>query len=127
MAKIAEIDQDAWNEWVAGRPPVVQEMCAKLPPDRLYLLTPTGVICSALVRLIRVRHHVGHPALKHRGANRINELVNVCRPREQCSERLILARQITFSQVVGVNAEDLPVESDGVVFPGHGDGNGAVF
>ena len=42
MAKIAEIDQDAWNEWVAGRPPVVQEMCAKLPPDRLYLLTPTG-------------------------------------------------------------------------------------
>lgn len=42
MAKITELDREAWNEWVASRPPVIQEMCAKLPPDRLYRLSPTG-------------------------------------------------------------------------------------
>ena len=43
MAKIKEIvDQAAWDAWVASRPPVVQELCALLPPDRLYLLKTSG-------------------------------------------------------------------------------------
>ena len=27
-----------WDEWVATRPPVVQDLCARFPPNRLYLL-----------------------------------------------------------------------------------------
>ena len=43
MAKIAElIDQAGWEEWVSTRPPIVQELCRKYPPDRLYLLNPSG-------------------------------------------------------------------------------------
>lgn len=42
MAKVREMDQAAFEEWVADRPPVVQEMCKKLPPDRLYRMTSTG-------------------------------------------------------------------------------------
>ena len=43
MAKIKElIDKASWAEWVASRPPVVQVMCALLPPDRLYLLKTSG-------------------------------------------------------------------------------------
>lgn len=43
MAKWREIaDQSAWDAWVASRPPVVQELCALLPPDRLYLLKSSG-------------------------------------------------------------------------------------
>ena len=43
MAKIAELtDPDAWEEWVSTRPPVVQDLCRRYPPDRLYLLKPTG-------------------------------------------------------------------------------------
>lgn len=42
MAKCKEMDQTAWNEWVRTRPPVIQEMCALLPPDRLYLLKTSG-------------------------------------------------------------------------------------
>jgi hypothetical protein len=34
--KIAELDEAGWNEWVATRPPIIQEMCRRLPPDRLY-------------------------------------------------------------------------------------------
>jgi hypothetical protein len=38
MAKIQELDQAAWDEWVATRPACVQALCKRLPPDRLYLL-----------------------------------------------------------------------------------------
>lgn len=27
-----------WDEWVASRPPAIQELCRRFPPDRLYLL-----------------------------------------------------------------------------------------
>lgn len=42
MAKVAELNQESWDEWVATRPPVVQELCRRLPPDRLYRMRPTG-------------------------------------------------------------------------------------
>ena len=43
MAKIKNIvDQESWDAWVESRPPIVQEMCAMLPPDRLYLLKTSG-------------------------------------------------------------------------------------
>ena len=43
MAKIAELtDPAVWEEWVSTRPPVVQDLCRRYPPDRLYLLTPPG-------------------------------------------------------------------------------------
>ncbi len=38
MVKILETDQEAWHEWVNERPEVIQELCAKFPPDRLYML-----------------------------------------------------------------------------------------
>jgi hypothetical protein len=42
MAKIAELDTDGWEEWISTRPPVVQELCRRLPPDRLYRMKPHG-------------------------------------------------------------------------------------
>lgn len=42
MAKIREIDQAAWREWVAGRPPAVRALCERLPGDRLYRMKSTG-------------------------------------------------------------------------------------
>lgn len=43
MTKYTEIaDQAAWDEWVQSRPPVVQELIALLPPDRLYRLKSSG-------------------------------------------------------------------------------------
>jgi hypothetical protein len=42
MSKIIEIDQAAWKEWVGTRPPIVQELCERLPPDRIYLLKSSG-------------------------------------------------------------------------------------
>lgn len=42
MAAYAELNQAAWDEWVSNRPPVIQELCAKLPPDRLYRMKSTG-------------------------------------------------------------------------------------
>ena len=43
MAKIAELaDPAAWEEWVSSRPPVVQELCRRYPPDRLYSMKPHG-------------------------------------------------------------------------------------
>lgn len=38
MSKIAELDLAAFDAWVATRPPVIQELCKRLPPDRLYRL-----------------------------------------------------------------------------------------
>lgn len=36
-------EQEAeWAEWVSTRPAVIQEMCALLLPNRLYLLKTTG-------------------------------------------------------------------------------------
>lgn len=42
MAIVNELDQIAWNEWVESRPPEVQALCRKLPPDRLYKMTSSG-------------------------------------------------------------------------------------
>ena len=43
MAKIKKIaDEESWAAWVASRPPIIQELCALLPPDRLYLLKTSG-------------------------------------------------------------------------------------
>jgi hypothetical protein len=42
MAKIRDIDQVAFDAWVATRPPVIQRLCKRLPPDRLYLIKSTG-------------------------------------------------------------------------------------
>jgi len=36
-------EQDASHvEWLAGRPPVIQALAARVPPDRLYRLESTG-------------------------------------------------------------------------------------
>ena len=40
MAKVKELNQESWDEWVATRPPVVQWLCRRLPPDRLYRMKP---------------------------------------------------------------------------------------
>lgn len=43
MAKIAElIDPAGWDTWVSSRPPVVQDLCRRFPPDRLYAMKPGG-------------------------------------------------------------------------------------
>jgi hypothetical protein len=42
MAKIAELDPAFWTDWVATRPPEIQEMCKRWPPDRLYRMRDTG-------------------------------------------------------------------------------------
>lgn len=42
MAIVREMDEKGWNSWVATRPATVQEMCRKLPPDRLYRMNSTG-------------------------------------------------------------------------------------
>jgi len=36
MAILGELNVTAWDEWVATRPELVQEMCRRLPPNRLY-------------------------------------------------------------------------------------------
>lgn len=38
MAKFTELDQEAWLGWVAERPPVIQDLCRRFPPDTLYRL-----------------------------------------------------------------------------------------
>ncbi|WP_339898215.1 hypothetical protein [uncultured Gilvimarinus sp.] len=38
MAKIAELDDQVWGDWVKSRPEVVQVMCESHPPDRLYAM-----------------------------------------------------------------------------------------
>lgn len=42
MAKLFKLDEEGWKEWVAGRPPGVQALCERLPPDRLYRMKSTG-------------------------------------------------------------------------------------
>jgi hypothetical protein len=48
MAKIADLNEAAWGEWVSTRPPAIQAMCAQWPPDRLYRMTDTGHCCTLL-------------------------------------------------------------------------------
>ena len=44
MAKIAELaDPTTWEEWVSSRPPVVEALCRRYPPDRLYSMKPHGL------------------------------------------------------------------------------------
>jgi hypothetical protein len=42
MAKICELDEQGWREWLAGRPPAVRALAEKYPPDRLYRMADTG-------------------------------------------------------------------------------------
>jgi hypothetical protein len=42
MAKIHDIDEAAWREWVESRPPEVKAMCERLPPNLLYRMNSTG-------------------------------------------------------------------------------------
>ena len=42
MAKFQEIDEQLWQEWVSGRPPIIQVMAARLRPDTLYKMKSTG-------------------------------------------------------------------------------------
>ncbi len=42
MAIVKEINYKAWYDWVKTRPPEIQELCRKLPPDRLYKMESTG-------------------------------------------------------------------------------------
>jgi len=42
MAIIGDFDQKGWDEWVATRPECVQLLAKKLPPNRLYRLSPSG-------------------------------------------------------------------------------------
>jgi hypothetical protein len=42
MAKIAGFDLAAFDQWVESRPPKIQALCKRLPPDRLYLMRSTG-------------------------------------------------------------------------------------
>jgi hypothetical protein len=45
MAKVIEWSNEqkkAWDEWVASRPPIIQEMCRRFPPCNLYRLKTTG-------------------------------------------------------------------------------------
>lgn len=42
MAKVREMNEEGWREWVATRPESVQKLCVRLPPDRLYRMKSTG-------------------------------------------------------------------------------------
>lgn len=42
MAKVREMNQEAWDEWVSSRPKSVQKLCRRLPGDRLYQMKSTG-------------------------------------------------------------------------------------
>jgi hypothetical protein len=35
-------EPELWDEWVASRPPVIQELCRQYPPDRLYRMDGDG-------------------------------------------------------------------------------------
>ena len=45
MSKIIEWNEEqqkAWNEWVASRPEIVQDLCRRFPPYNLYRLKSSG-------------------------------------------------------------------------------------
>lgn len=37
-----EFDRKGWEEWVATRPSTIQELCRRLPPQKLYRLKSTN-------------------------------------------------------------------------------------
>lgn len=39
------MSEQEWQEWLASRPPIVQELAVKLPPDKLYRIKATGQRC----------------------------------------------------------------------------------
>lgn len=41
MAKIFELNEDDWQDWVLTRPPIVQKLCEKLKPNLLYRMKST--------------------------------------------------------------------------------------
>lgn len=42
MAKVREMNESAWREWLSTRPQVIQALAERLPPDRLYKMKSTG-------------------------------------------------------------------------------------
>lgn len=42
MAKIKEINETEWKEWIESRPLIIQEMAKKVKPSHLYKLKSTG-------------------------------------------------------------------------------------
>jgi hypothetical protein len=42
MAKISGFDEAGFETWLATRPPVIQALARRLPPDRLYRLASSG-------------------------------------------------------------------------------------
>lgn len=38
MATIREINETEWNKWVESRPPIIQDLCKRFPPTKLYRL-----------------------------------------------------------------------------------------
>jgi hypothetical protein len=42
MAKLPGIDLTRFGAWLAERPPCIQALARRLPPDRLYLLKSSG-------------------------------------------------------------------------------------
>ena len=38
MAIFCEMDKKGLEEWIATRPPIIQDLVKRFPPDRLYLL-----------------------------------------------------------------------------------------
>lgn len=48
MSKVFDMDEQQFLEWKATRPPFIQEMISKYPPDRLYKLTTTGQLVTLI-------------------------------------------------------------------------------
>ena len=42
MAVAREMNWTEWEEWVSTRPEVVQDLCRRFPPDRLYRIGDDG-------------------------------------------------------------------------------------
>jgi len=42
MAKVIEINKKQWNDWVKTRPKVIQKLCERFPPDKLYQILGHG-------------------------------------------------------------------------------------
>ncbi len=42
MAIIKKLDKKAWEDWVSTRPLIIQELCNKFPPNKLYRLKKSG-------------------------------------------------------------------------------------
>lgn len=42
MAICREVDQEKLQEWAETRPPLIRDLIARFPPNRLYLLKSSG-------------------------------------------------------------------------------------